>query len=128
MESANPIITLSEPLSVSMADAWYQYGTSDHFWTRHRNAVLDRHFGRLIRSSGAVGDVGCGHGLMLSHLASAYGKAVDGFELNLTALKLCPQIPGNLYLYDILSRNPQLVGNYDLLTLMDVLEHIEQEV
>lgn len=128
MEVTNRIITLSNPTPVSMADSWYQHGTSEHFWVRHRNVVFDRHFSPLIRNVDQIGEVGCGHGLMLHHIAETHRKPVDGFELNLMALELCPPVPGNLYVYDILSRSSELVNKYDVLILMDVIEHIEEEV
>jgi 2-polyprenyl-3-methyl-5-hydroxy-6-metoxy-1,4-benzoquinol methylase len=124
----NPIIQLDQPAVVSMADSWFEHGTPDHFWVKHRNAVFDRHFKTIVRSAAQVGEVGCGSGLILSHLANTYQKAADGFELNLHALKLCPKLPGNLYIYDIFQRHPDLVDRYDLLMMMDVLEHIEDEV
>lgn len=128
MEAANRIIMLSEPAPVSMANSWYQFGTPDHFWVRHRNTVFDRHFGNLVRQAAVIGEVGCGHGLILSHIAQAYGKAIDGLELNLTALKLCPPLPGNLYVYDIFSKQTTMTDKYDLLVMLDVLEHIEAEI
>jgi len=128
MNSANQIIQLNEPAPVSMADSWFEHGTPDHFWVRHRNAVLDRHFKKIILGAEHVGEIGCGSGLVLHHLDKAYHKAADGFELNLTALKLCPKLPGNLYIYDILKRHPTLTERYNTLLMMDVLEHIENEV
>ncbi len=126
--SPNAIVQLDPPAVVSMADAWFEHGTADHFWVKHRNAVFDRHFQSIVRSAAQIGEVGCGSGLILSHLAHTYQKAADGFELNLHALNLCPQLPGNLYIYNIFQRHPDLVDRYDLLMMMDVLEHIEDEV
>ncbi|RUR79698.1 hypothetical protein PCC6912_32340 [Chlorogloeopsis fritschii PCC 6912] len=123
----NQIVTLNNPMTVSMADSWYEHTKLDHFWIRHRNAVLDRHFGQIIRQSEAIGEVGCGNGLILTHIAKSYKKAVDGLELNLSALRLCPTVPGTLYVYDILTLNPKMVNKYDLLMMIDVLEHIEEE-
>jgi cyclopropane fatty-acyl-phospholipid synthase-like methyltransferase len=127
MNVANQIIQLNEPAPVSMADSWFEHGTPDHFWVRHRNAVLDRHFKKIIRSAEQIGEVGCGSGLILHHLNQAYQKAADGFELNLTALNHCPKLPGDLYIYDILRRHPKLTERYEVLLMMDVLEHIENE-
>jgi SAM-dependent methyltransferase len=127
-QATNSITYLNPPAVVSMADAWFDYATPDHFWVRHRNAVFDRHFQKIVRSAAQVGEVGCGNGLVLSHLAKAYQKAADGFELNLHSLHLCPKLPGNLYIYDIFQRHPNFVDRYDVLLLMDVLEHIENEV
>jgi SAM-dependent methyltransferase len=124
----NSIIQLNPPAAVSMADAWFEHGVADHFWVKHRNAVFDRHFKTIVRSAVQVGEVGCGNGLILAHLAQVYQKAVDGFELNLQALARCPKLPGNLYIYDVFQRHPDLVDRYDLMMMMDVLEHIEDEV
>lgn len=123
----NQIIYLSDPSSVSMADEWYDYSSSKHFWVKHRNLVFDRNFRNVIRNSELIGEIGCGNGLIISHIDRLYQKAVDGFELNLSALEICPTVPGNLYIYDIFDRNPELVEKYDLLMLIDVIEHIEDE-
>jgi SAM-dependent methyltransferase len=125
---ANAIIQLSPAAAVSMADAWYDHSSADHFWVRHRNAVLDRHFGRVVQTAAAIGEVGCGNGLILSHLEQRYGKAADGFELNRHALELCQPLASRLFVYDIFERQLSLRDRYDLMLLMDVLEHIEDEV
>lgn len=127
MNKNNQIIYITEPTEVSMADEWYDYTTLNHFWIRHRNFVFDRHFSKIIRNSQLIGEIGCGNGLMLSYIASQYEKAVDGFELNLAALEMCSSVPGNLYIYDILTRNPQFIEKYDVIMLLDVIEHIEDE-
>ncbi|NJN30977.1 MAG: class I SAM-dependent methyltransferase [Synechococcales cyanobacterium RM1_1_8] len=124
----NEIIYLDQPEKVSMADSWFDYGTANHFWVRHRNAVLDRNFGKALRRADQVGEIGCGSGLILNYIAQRYGKAVDGFELNLHALQQCPPLPGQLHIYNIFSRHPSFIEKYDLLMLMDVIEHIEDEV
>jgi 2-polyprenyl-3-methyl-5-hydroxy-6-metoxy-1,4-benzoquinol methylase len=111
-----------------MANAWFDYGKANHFWVRHRNAVLDRHFSFWVRRASQICEIGCGNGLILSHLAQQYNRAVDGFELNDKALHLCPPLPGTLYIYNVLQRHPDMVHRYDVLFMMDVLEHIENEV
>lgn len=56
----NHIVTMNSPTTVSMADAWYEHTNPNHFWIRHRNAVIDRHFGSIIRRSELIGEIGCG--------------------------------------------------------------------
>ncbi len=127
MKLANNFIQLSSPSTVSMSDEWYEYSNLDHFWIHHRNVVIDRHFTSLIRKSTLIAEVGCGNGLMLEYIAKSYKKEVEGLELNLKALELCPIVPGNLYVYDILTRHPEMINKYDLILLIDVIEHIENE-
>lgn len=127
MEDLNEIKFLNEPLPVSMADEWFIHGTSDHFWVRHRNELIKKHFGTLVSESVEVGEVGCGSGLVLSYLSKALCRKIDGFELNLNALKLCPKVDGSLHIYDVLQRQTAYLEKYDFLMMMDVLEHIENE-
>lgn len=126
-KSLNQIIYISDPSNVSMADEWYDHASLDHFWVYHRNIILKKYFSHLIKSSERIGEIGCGNGLILTYLAQAFHKAVDGIDLNLPALQLCPTIPGSLYVYDIFQRDSKLCGKYDLLLLIDVLEHIDQD-
>lgn len=127
MKEANEIKFLNNPLPVSMADAWFSHATPKHFWIRHRNQLIRKKFGHLISESHSVGEVGCGNGLVLSYLSETLRKSIDGFELDLDALKLCPKVNGSLYIYDILQRQSDYLEKYQLLLLMDVLEHIENE-
>jgi SAM-dependent methyltransferase len=127
MKDFNEIKFLNNPSPVSMADEWFIHGTSEHFWVRHRNELIRKFFGNLIRESNQVGEIGCGSGLVLSYLSETLHKSIDGFELNLNALRLCPKINGSLYIYDILRRQPDFLEKYDVLMMMDVLEHIEDE-
>ncbi len=127
MKDPNEIKFLNNPLPVSMADEWFLHGTPDHFWVRHRNELIRKNFGNLIRESISVGEVGCGSGLVLSYLSETLHKSIDGFELNLNALKLCPKVSGSLYIYDVLRRQSDYLEKYSLLMMMDVLEHIENE-
>ena len=127
MENLNEIKFLNEPLPVSMADEWFIHGTSNHFWVRHRNELIRKHFGNLISESSEVGEIGCGSGLVLSYLSRMLCRQIDGFELNLNALRLCPKIDGTLYIYDVLQRQSPYLEKYGFLMMMDVLEHIENE-
>ena len=127
MKDLNEIKFLNEPLPVSMADEWFVHGTANHFWVRHRNELIRKHFGIFIRDANEVGEIGCGSGLVLSYLSKTLHRKIDGFELNLNALKLCPEVDGTLYVYDILQRQTDYLEKYNLLMMMDVLEHIENE-
>ena len=121
------IIHFSEGMPVNMADSWFEVATLDHFWIRRRFDVLRRLLGKDYRPSGLVAEVGCGHGLVQSQFRSAYGLAVDGFELNEHALAASVATDQPRFIYDIHERREELGGKYDLIILFDVIEHIEDD-
>lgn len=118
------IETLSQPQAVSMADEWFQFATADHFWMQWRHCLLVRALqcpGRELRNAL---EIGCGHGVAREMLERDLGIAVDGCDLNRTALDIAKPGKGNLFVYNILDQDPLLLGRYDAVLLLDVIEHI----
>jgi SAM-dependent methyltransferase len=121
------IETFSEPQEVSMADEWFELATADHFWMQWRHRLLLR---ALKRAGGRVQnalEIGCGHGVAREMLERDLGIPVDGCDLNSTALKMAKPGKGRLFLYNILDLKPSLLGHYDAVFLLDVIEHIDDD-
>ena len=53
---------------------------------------------------------------------------VDGCDLDRTALDNAKPGRGQLFVYDILDQTPSLLGHYDAVFLLDVIEHIPDDV
>ena len=119
---------LSQPQSVSMSSGWFDISHPDHFWILHRERLILKYFAKDIKEAQAIAEIGCGNGLILSAISKNFNKALDGFDLNEYALDQCMSFKGQLYYYDILDRHLDLKEKYDLLFLLDVLEHIEDEI
>jgi SAM-dependent methyltransferase len=104
-----------------------QYRTlyENHWWWRAREAAILREVRRLLAPDGshAILDVGCGDGLLFDRLAP-YGR-VEGVEVD--ALTVSPDSPWrdriHLGPFDE-SFQPQ--RRYDLILMLDVLEHLPQ--
>jgi len=118
---------LSAPAEVSMADRWFEIAAVDHFWIQRRFAVLQQLAGGLIVGAQAIGEIGCGHGLLQRQIEDAYGKEVTGFDLNEYALKQNVSRRSKVCCYDIFQTAASLEGRYDVIFLFDVLEHITDE-
>jgi hypothetical protein len=65
--------------------------------------------------------------LLQRELEDRYEKPVTGFDLNELALQKNISRISSLYCYNIHQRNREFCGQFDLLLLFDVLEHIENE-
>ena len=121
------IETLSQPQAVSMADEWFQFATADHFWMQWRHCLLIR----ALRCAGGelrnVLEIGCGHGVAREMLERDLGIVVDGCDLNRTALESAKPGRGNLFVYNIMDQDASLLGRYDAVLLLDVIEHINDD-
>lgn len=110
-----------------MADEWFQFATADHFWMQWRHCLL-------VRALQCAGDdvrnaleIGCGHGVAREMLERDLGISVDGCDLNRTALETAKPGKGNLFVYNILDQKSSLLGRYDAVLLLDVIEHIDDD-
>jgi len=100
-----------------------------HFWHKGRreiiHALLRRiHHNRL--SDIAMIEIGCGNGSVLQFLKSK-GINIEGGDLFLEALQFCRKRTGvPLYQLDALN-TPFADGQYDVVGLFDVIEHIDDD-
>jgi 2-polyprenyl-3-methyl-5-hydroxy-6-metoxy-1,4-benzoquinol methylase len=122
------IETLSQAQAVSMADEWFHFANADHFWMQWRHRVMLR----AIKCAGTplrhALEIGCGNGVARGMLERDLGIPVDGCDLNRTALEMAKPGKGKLFIYNILDEEPSLLGRYDAIFLLDVLEHIEDDL
>ena len=118
---------LSPPDVVSMADQWFEIASIDHFWIQRRFRVLQSLADESIQKAGEMAEIGCGNGLLQKQIEIGYQRSVTGLDLNEYALKRNVSTRSRVCCYDILDRNPNLAGAFDLIFLFDVLEHIENE-
>jgi 2-polyprenyl-3-methyl-5-hydroxy-6-metoxy-1,4-benzoquinol methylase len=118
---------LSQPRPVAMADRWFEISGIDHFWIEWRFDALKKYLDILPAASEPILEVGCGHGVFRQQLEEQLGYVVDGCDLNMAALQMAVPGRGRLLVYDIHDRNPDLLGCYSAVFLMDVVEHVDDD-
>lgn len=112
--------------SVKMADEYYDLATGSHFWIRWRLGVLRNILESVQHRKLRCLDVGCGEGYTARELERFFPFTIDGCDLNPAAVHRATLGRGNVFSYDLLSRE-RISPAYDLLFLLDVLEHIEDD-
>jgi hypothetical protein len=124
----NNIEFLSESVEVSMGDTWFEVVSIEHFWIIRRFQVLNKLVNNIFFKSHNVGEIDCGNGLVQRQFEIAFDKSVDGYDLNVSALKSNISKFSRKFCYDVLSKKSELNNKYDILLMMDVLEHIDNEI
>jgi 2-polyprenyl-3-methyl-5-hydroxy-6-metoxy-1,4-benzoquinol methylase len=114
-------------LTHDFPDQWYESAPEDHFWMTWRLKVILRQLRRLeLDGSAALKgfDVGCGRGAFQRQMHSAKPWTIDGCDLNENAILLNHGHNGSALLYNVFDRRQDLKKKYNLVFLLDVLEHI----
>jgi 2-polyprenyl-3-methyl-5-hydroxy-6-metoxy-1,4-benzoquinol methylase len=119
---------LSPASSVSMADEWFQYARADHFWMRWRHRILLQQLNRLDHQINNALEIGCGNGVVRAMLERELDIPIDGCDLNQRALETASHGEGRLLIYDIFDQNVEMLNAYDMILLMDVIEHIDDDL
>jgi len=95
-----------------------------HWWWRVREEILLRHIGRLLsdRRDARILDVGCGAGLFFDAL-DGFGR-IEGIESDPAALAASGRWRSRIHAGELdASYTPSAA--FDLILMLDVLEHIE---
>jgi SAM-dependent methyltransferase len=101
-----------------------------HWWFVGRRRILLQVLGKYLGRDSAeprrILDVGCGTGTMLSHLAS-FGKA-QGVDIDEEAVGYCLERGLTDVRLGEAAKLPFDDGSFDLVTALDVVEHLDDDV
>lgn len=122
-----PLIQLSDPQKVSMDASWYELADPYHFWIQWRFRILEKLIAPHLNPAVKILEIGCGNGIVMSQIEDHCKVIPDGCDLNPQALRDMIPVSGKVFLYDIFDLNPDLVGQYDMVLILDVLEHIKDD-
>lgn len=124
---AGRLIYLSQNEAVSMSDEWFDYADVQHFWSVWRFEALKKVLKGELSSGKKILEIGCGSGMFLRQLENDLGIVADGCDLNVAALERAAAVSGKLFVYNILDHHPSMISQYDIVMLLDVLEHIADD-
>jgi SAM-dependent methyltransferase len=122
------IINLSVNQDVSMSDDWYELTDENHFWIKWRFKLLQRLIKPLVDQNSKIFEIGCGNGLVMYQFEKFQNLIIDGCDLNAFALGGMFDVSGKVFLLDIYQLHPDLLGQYDAIILLDVVEHIDDDL
>jgi 2-polyprenyl-3-methyl-5-hydroxy-6-metoxy-1,4-benzoquinol methylase len=104
----------------------YPDGIHNYFWHLARNRFVTATLCRAVPGVGRVLEIGCGPGIVLRHLRMS-GIECWGCDLGRPPVP-APYAPYVFLLQDCLQLDPEFRSGVDALLLLDVLEHIEDDI
>lgn len=110
-----------------MGNEWFELADPNHFWIQWRFQVLRRLVGKCLKPESKILEIGCGNGLVMWQMEKILNVVPDGCDLNVQALEAMMPVSGKVYQYDIFDLNPELGGHFDIVMMLDVLEHIDDD-
>ena len=100
-----------------------------HWWYRARRALVADLLSRRLPAAARVIDVGCGTGDNLEALEEIAGRTVVGVELSPYAVRHAPPTAAGAVRVGVSRAEdlPFASGSADLITSMDVIEHLDDD-
>lgn len=126
--NSSTIQFISQPLPVSMADDWFAIAGVNHFWMQWRFKEIKKILSKVDPKKGKILEIGCGSGTVIKQFSQDMGIQVDGCDLNEYALKQVKGVKSNVFCYNIFDHHPDMMNKYSGIFLLDVIEHIDDDV
>ena len=108
-------------------ETWHLVANNENVWIKWRFEVINKFLKELsidLRKKKMCVDVGSGHGNFAKKLESISHFKIDQFDV-INNSNLRDKTRGKFYLHDINKKNKKFKNKYDILFLLDVLEHIK---
>jgi 2-polyprenyl-3-methyl-5-hydroxy-6-metoxy-1,4-benzoquinol methylase len=122
-------VIISKVESCNFTDKWYEIASQDHFWMKWRFLVFEKLLGQIGISMNEhlrVLEIGCGTGIFLRQMEQKTGWKIDGADVNIKAMDVSVAERSRLLFYNVMEEREEFRKFYDIVVLMDVLEHIEK--
>ena len=120
---------ISKPQKFAFEETWFENATDDHFWMRYRFRVLITELKKLnihLNMPLKILDVGSGFGVVRSQFESVSNWSIDCSDIDANALKHAVSKRGRNLYYNISDCHIDLMNQYDIVFLFDILEHIKE--
>ena len=108
---------------------WHKIATEDNVWIKWRFEILKKSMtkiGILLNNHSHCLDVGCGSNNFSFYLEKISNFKIDQADVDKNFIKK-KKGRGNFFHYDINKRKAKFKNKYDIIFLLDVLEHIDNE-
>ena len=104
-----------------------------NFWDKSRLRLIKNQIRKIIpiiKGFPELIDIGCGSGILLANLKESFGSKINlsGSEINLNGLIATQKRVGPIIdLFQLDITNSPLIEKYDIVTICDVIEHLDDD-
>ena len=111
-------------------ETWHNVANEDNVWIKWRFEILKKSMQKIgidLKKDYKCLDVGCGSNNFALNFEDISNFKIDQIDVDLNSFKNKKKGKGIFFEYDINTRNQNLENKYDIIFLLDVLEHIEND-
>ena len=110
--------------------SWHDIANKDNIWVKWRFETLKNLIKNNkidLKKENICLDVGCGSNDFALHFENISNFSIDQTDVDPKNLKNKKKGKGSLFVYDINNKDIKLKDKYDIIFLLDVLEHIDND-
>lgn len=110
----------------SFPEVWYDIADENHFWAYWRFKILQKLLlqqGMRFDKELLCFDIGAGNGILIKQLESSTRWKTDACDTN-PRFENQIEMRGKYFQYNVYEKQPSLQGKYDVVFLMDIVEHL----
>ena len=109
---------------------WHNIADENNVWVKWRFEIIKKSMYKIginFKENYQCLDVGCGFNNFALNFENISNYKIDQVDVDETLLRNKRRGRGTLFEYDINKRNDNLKNKYDIIFLLDVLEHIDND-
>ena len=109
---------------------WHRVASENNVWIKWRFEILKKSMKKIgidFKMGYECLDIGCGNNNFALNLEEISSFKIDQIDVDSDSLKNKKKGRGSLFEYDINKKQQNLKNKYDIIFLLDVLEHIENK-
>jgi SAM-dependent methyltransferase len=106
---------------------WYNNASLSNFWMKWRFQIIKKMLLKYEIKPKKVLDVGCGQGVFAEQYINYFKKKITGCDINIDIHKNINKKKINFIKYDISKKKKKYKELFDLLFILDVIEHVNKD-
>jgi 2-polyprenyl-3-methyl-5-hydroxy-6-metoxy-1,4-benzoquinol methylase len=128
IKAFNPEISDSEDFNIDGIESLVRAEANQHFWNKSRAELINKYFCRFVDLNDKILEIGCGTGYIADKISESGYKNIALSDIHFQSFKYAKQLYGFKDLYQFSIFDPPFAEEFDVISLFDVIEHLDNDI